>query len=305
MSFRIHERRATRGSSRLPALVALLLLLPPPCIAAEAPLLWEIRTPGSRVYLFGSMHVAPPSAYPLHTAIEEAFTSSDRLVVEIDITKTERNELTAAMEGRAAMPRGTSIEDIATDEELAIIAAGLESSPLRISDVMQVQPWLIELLATDPTGSPAGFNSEQGMDLHFLSRAHSRGIPVIELETVDEQIAALSGASVTSQLAWLVAGLVNRELGKGIAYLYELWRTGDEEALSAFLRLPVETDSRTRDVYNRLFAHRNEVWAERLETLITKSGTTFVVVGAGHLAGPGSLIDLLEKRGFQPRRVTE
>lgn len=267
-------------------------------------MLWRVAAQTGEVYLFGSMHVAPPSAYPLHPLVEAAFGGADRLVVEIDITTTKREELTQAMEGHSAMPRGVFIEDIATDNELAIIEGGLEGSPLEIEDIRGVQPWLIELVTTDTTGSQAGFTGDHGMDLHYLTRAHARELPVVELETVDEQIEALAGASVTSQLAWLVAGLVNRELGKGVAYLYELWRSGDQKALGEFLRLPVENDARSLEVYERLFSARNVLWADRLETILAKGGSSFAVIGAGHLAGPGNLIDLLRERGYRVERVT-
>jgi uncharacterized protein YbaP (TraB family) len=36
---------------------------------------------------------------------------------------------------------------------------------------------------------------------------------------------------------------------------------------------------------------------------MTKPGSVFVAVGAGHLAGSGSVIDLLQRDGYKVRRI--
>ncbi|MGL6044443.1 MAG: TraB/GumN family protein, partial [Sandaracinobacteroides sp.] len=48
---------------------------------------------------------------------------------------------------------------------------------------------------------------------------------------------------------------------------------------------------------------RNARWAAWLQKEMEKPGTLFLAVGAGHLAGNGSLIDELERRGLKAVRV--
>jgi uncharacterized protein YbaP (TraB family) len=53
-----------------------------------------------------------------------------------------------------------------------------------------------------------------------------------------------------------------------------------------------------------LVDRRNAAWAATLQHRLARPGTSFVAVGAGHLAGHGSLIELLRARGLHVQRVT-
>ena len=48
---------------------------------------------------------------------------------------------------------------------------------------------------------------------------------------------------------------------------------------------------------------RNANWVRWLEHRLDQPGTVLVAVGAGHLAGKGSVIDLLQKQGYKVERV--
>ncbi|WP_103933447.1 TraB/GumN family protein [Bryocella elongata] len=48
---------------------------------------------------------------------------------------------------------------------------------------------------------------------------------------------------------------------------------------------------------------RNRSWMPRLAELIHGNQTDFVAVGAGHLVGPGGVVALLRKAGYQADRL--
>jgi uncharacterized protein YbaP (TraB family) len=52
-----------------------------------------------------------------------------------------------------------------------------------------------------------------------------------------------------------------------------------------------------------LVAQRNRAMAQRIAERMSKPGRGFVVVGAMHLAGPGSIPELLRAAGFSVRQV--
>jgi uncharacterized protein YbaP (TraB family) len=52
-----------------------------------------------------------------------------------------------------------------------------------------------------------------------------------------------------------------------------------------------------------LFTHRNATWATWIRGRLTRPGTVFIAVGAGHLAGRGSVIDDLRAQGIRAERV--
>ena len=48
---------------------------------------------------------------------------------------------------------------------------------------------------------------------------------------------------------------------------------------------------------------RNANWVRWLEHRLDQPGTVLVAVGAGHLAGKGSVIELLQKQGYKVERM--
>ena len=51
--------------------------------------------------------------------------------------------------------------------------------------------------------------------------------------------------------------------------------------------------------YKQLMTDRNNNWLVKVEQMFNNDKSEFVLVGAGHLAGEGSLLTLLENKGYQ------
>jgi uncharacterized protein YbaP (TraB family) len=52
--------------------------------------LWKVKSKTSNVYILGSIHYLKKEIYPLDGKIENAFEKSDHLVVEANISETEK-----------------------------------------------------------------------------------------------------------------------------------------------------------------------------------------------------------------------
>jgi len=44
---------------------------------------------------------------------------------------------------------------------------------------------------------------------------------------------------------------------------------------------------------------RNEIWVGKIEAMLEEPGTRLIAVGAGHLAGEDSVIEMLEAKGYE------
>jgi uncharacterized protein YbaP (TraB family) len=51
------------------------------------------------------------------------------------------------------------------------------------------------------------------------------------------------------------------------------------------------------DVYRRLLTDRNRTWTKRIAEMADCEGVTLVVVGALHLVGEGSVVEMLSEQG--------
>jgi uncharacterized protein YbaP (TraB family) len=84
--------------------------------------------------------------------------------------------------------------------------------------------------------------------------------------------------------------------------LLDAWRDGNLDELAA--ELTADFDE-LPELQTALVSSRNRRWAAKLEALLEGSGRYLVVVGALHLVGEDSVIELLSARGFDVVRVRE
>jgi uncharacterized protein len=74
------------------------------------------------------------------------------------------------------------------------------------------------------------------------------------------------------------------------------WRAGDGDALDKMI---VEAMREHPAIYKKFLTDRNAAWMDQIVKLLGQEKDVFVVVGAAHLAGRDSVLELLRKRGFE------
>ena len=77
----------------------------------------------------------------------------------------------------------------------------------------------------------------------------------------------------------------------------EEWADGDVEGLGVLVANPDTGGG--EGIYDALFVERNANWVPQIEAMLDEPGTVFVAVGAGHLAGPDSVITMLRDKGYE------
>ena len=89
--------------------------------SATGCLLWKVKSDTSTVYLLGSVHVAKKEMYPLHPAIEKAFSDSSAVVVEADVKPEDQAKLMGLIQKRATYTPPDNIEKHVTAETIAAL----------------------------------------------------------------------------------------------------------------------------------------------------------------------------------------
>ena len=77
------------------------------------------------------------------------------------------------------------------------------------------------------------------------------------------------------------------------------WRTGDTDKLEALLTAEFD---KFPELYKPLTEDRNRAWMGKLVDLLDEDDDYLVVVGALHLVGHNSVVDLLRERGDEVRQ---
>ena len=285
--------------SRLFVLLLLLCFCRMVFAAGERLSLWEASGASGTVYLFGSIHVCTAECFPLSGSVLKRFDASDALMIELDPQKAGAQ---TSLLNAATLPVGERLDKKLTVAEwsaLSVVLNGLGLAPERLNTL---RPWMISLLISMQVAKQAGFELEKGVDLSLLARSRAQGKTLIELETAERQIRALSAGSEQEQTESLNRMVVQVRSGRMPAMLGDLfvaWKTGNAEALGKLVLEDMPEDSiQTRELLNQ----RNHEMAHAIVLRQRDGGKLFVVVGAAHMIGDEGLPALLQKQGF---RVTQ
>jgi uncharacterized protein YbaP (TraB family) len=140
-----------------------------------------------------------------------------------------------------------------------------------------------------------GFRPELGIEQRIAERAERDDKPIQGLETPASQFALLGGLPLSEQKRFLEMTLEDTsDLDEELEALLAAWRSGDATALA---RVLADAYDEFPELYGPLTEDRNRAWVKQLEPLLDDRDDYLVVVGALHLVGRNSVVDLLRSRG--------
>ena len=265
---------------------------------AERSALWAVRGQHNTVYLLGSIHVLRPGDGKLPRAALEAYADAEQLVMEIDLDDPRVADPTAllgTMQRAALLPESESLRGV-LGEDYAQIASRARESGLDLAVLDRFAPWFVATMLLQLELAQRGFQPELGIEQQLADRAVRDGKPIEGLETAEQQFAVLAGLPLPEQKRFLMMSLDESErLDAEIEDLLAAWRSGDADALEEMLSAAYEEFP---ELYGPLTEDRNRAWVGRLDELLDDRDDYLVVVGALHLVGRHSVVDLLRERGY-------
>lgn len=281
-------------------LAALLAVLAPHAGSArDRSILWTVKGAHNTVYLLGSIHVLRPGDGGLPKAAEAAYVDAEQLVMEIDMDDPATADpvaLLRAMERTALLPQGTSLREV-LGSDYASVADRARQAGVDLAVFDHYAPWLVAVTLMQVELARRGFAPELGIEHSLANRAGEDGKAIAGLETAEQQFAAMGGLPLAEQKRFLMMTL--EETAQIDAQLDELlvaWRRGDAEALARLLSAEFEDFP---ELYRPLTVDRNRAWLGQLLDLLDDRDDYLVVVGALHLVGRHSVVDLLGQRGYE------
>lgn len=257
--------------------------------APDRGVLWRISKGGHSSYLFGSLHVGRPDwAFP-GPALKAAWAATEVLAVELD--PADVLPALATLPPEPPLPPALARQIDASTRAACLPPGALATLPL----MLQVST--LTLLEARRDGFDAGF----GQDVMLLAWAKAEGRPVQSLESVEEQLQALSPSAdelqavVAGSLQQLRRGLVRKPMKK----LGDAWARGDLKTLADYPRWCACADTPAERAWmQRVNDGRNGPLAARIAALHGAGQRLLVAVGALHMTGPQALPRLLAAEGF-------
>jgi uncharacterized protein YbaP (TraB family) len=262
--------------------------------------LWSIQSQSNTFYLLGSLHVLRQDAYPLAAAIAKAYADCRKIVFETDIAAMQEPAMQAKMLQLGLYPQGQNLLPNLDGHTRQLLARKMTELGLPLEQFVRFKPWFLALTLTTVELQRMGFNPIYGLDLHFFNKARTDAKEIGFLEPVELQLNLLGNMVKKDQNAFLNQTLKDLEVVNELAAdLVKFWKAGNADGLHQLL---FKSFKDYPAIHDRLLIQRNKKWVKEIEVLMRENKNVLFVVGAGHLVGPESVVDLLKRRGYKVKQ---
>jgi len=272
----------------------------------ESPFLWKIALdPPS--YLYGTIHLPDARVLALPDVVTRAFQASDIVYLEVPMDAAAQQEAASAF----LLPEGKSLRAMLPAKlyERADAYCSSKGIPLAMLDRLSIMGVVVQLQLLDYTDELMAGHMPLDVSLSRMAAAEEK--PVRHLETIQEQITALTGFTEEEQISLLeqTLDLNDRSAAKGTTPTEDLvtaYLSGKESEL---LRLTEESfdpaEASTQKFMKNLVDDRNERMADRIaERLRAEPGQAhFFAVGTLHYPAATGILARLDAKGFEIERL--
>ena len=266
------------------------------------PALWQVRDEDTTIYLFGTVHVLKPRTEWFKGGVKRAFDGSDELILEI-VEPDDPQAMAAAMAHKGLARDGVKLSERLSPAMRGKYQSAMAANGLPWQMFEPFNPWMAGMaLAVKPL-EKLGYEADLGAEKTLTAAAKAAGKKVGALETIEQQLGYFAGLPMVSQVKFLTATVDGLpEMDKEFSRLIAHWQEGDPAKLAAEMNESLEA---TPELAQVLLIQRNGSWAKWIKERLARPGTVFIAVGAGHLAGKGSVQDQLKDLGVASVRVVE
>jgi uncharacterized protein len=263
------------------------------------PALWMVRDDDTTVYLFGTLHLMTLQIDWFHGPVRAAYGAATEVVTELGVV--DEAAIAQSLMAIAANKDGPPLTPELTEAQKLALESALAKSgmPARAADAFK--PWFTAMVLTVAPLKQLGFDPKLGVDATIQNQAKVDNKPVIGLETAEQQFALFDSLPRALQIQLLTSTVDEADkLAGRVDVMVNQWSTGDADAIAAMLNTETAASA---DLGRILLTERNARWAEWIKARLEKPGIIFMAVGAGHLAGKGSVQEALAGHGIASERL--
>jgi uncharacterized protein YbaP (TraB family) len=249
------------------------------------PSMWRVSDGDTTVWLLGSMHLLPSGTDWRGDAVDGAIADADALVLESDPQAKGDFESVAKAPGLTPLA-----ERLGPDKQDALRKAIARTG--QPGDAFDgYKDWAAAVMLGTGDALDAGATTKNGVDAQLWADFKRRKRGTIALEEPGAQLHALD--ILPPELQHLM--LEDAIAGPGYDSVLGAWSDGDVAAL--------DKATGPKNLRAFLVVAPNKRWSDWIAKRMAQPGKLLVAVGAGHLVGKDSIVEMLTARGFNVVRV--
>ena len=283
------------------ALVLAFAAFAPASARTPRPALWAVSDPDTTIYLFGTIHLLPAKYAWSSARLDQAVAGSQQLVVETIVDDKDPGKMMAALASLAFSPGLPPLSQRVPADKRAALTTAIAKSGLPPTAFDRMETWAAAFMLLGTQFKDMGLKSVEGVETVLRNRFLSDGKNIGELETNIEQLAFFDQLSEKAQRDLLEGAISpSGDMTKQFGGMLSAWARGDVDAIARSFNRDLAASPELRDA---LLKRRNANWSKWIEQRMAKPGTLLVAVGAGHLAGSDSVVEMLRRGGLKVRRI--
>lgn len=250
--------------------------------AKNAGLLWRVEKSGRTSWLYGTMHLMHIDYAKPGPQIMMGMRSSDVLAVEINFYEPQQ-----PVENNQNQKFEMSTEQ-RTRLQSAYQKECIKEYP--------THPALNLLVISQ--ANRQGLFVGYGPDARLMQIAKRMNKPIVQLESLEQQIKALMPRSQVEFSEQLNSSLKSFESGALYSYLEETAKAWQRNDFQTFAQHSERMEENDPAFFRRLNDERNILMAGKIDGLHSEGKRVFVAVGAFHMTGKHGIPKLLEEKGY-------
>lgn len=264
-----------------------------------APAMWRLSDEDTTIHVFGTVHLLRPELEWRTAAFDEAISSADKIVFEVDMKSPEAQRAIATdFLQRGMYEDGRTLKTVLNDDDEAVISAAFDSIGVPLDAMNTFEPWMASVNLGVMKLVNDGYDPNAGVETVIQAEAEAAGKTFGFLEEISQQTDAFDLLPEEEQITMLYeTALLLDESPRMLDLLVDEWAEGDVDGIATLVANP-DGYGFTDAAYQSLLVKRNQAWVPQIEAMLEQPGSVFIAVGAGHLAGPDSVIVMLRDKGY-------
>lgn len=261
---------------------------------------WQVSKGNDHIYIGGTVHILPPSEFPLPDEFSQAYKKSDSIVLETKLPDEGDTAFQMKMMQQVSYSGGKTIANkisAGTEKQLTEYLASLG---MQLPMVEKFKPGFLMTMFAMLEAQRAQLSGE-GVDIFYSKQAKNDKKAINYFESVEFQLDMIAKLGEGDEDRFIKSNLKQMKgFKEQFSGLLSAWRTGDEDKIYELGVKPMSEDPKT---VKAMLTDRNQNWIPQIEAMFGDKDKEFVLVGVAHLVGDKSVLQLLEVKGYKVEKL--
>lgn len=259
-------------------------------------LLWEITSPNTKEksYLFGTIHLIEKEFFKFPESLKEKIQSSKKIIFELPYPNN------TSVRDLLIFPGKNILNDFSENEKIKILNWFKQHLKIAENDFLsnysEFKPFVLAQTIIQFQFLDNSISYEQ----EIYKVVKSKSIQIEGLESINDQLKVLDSIPYQTQLKNIITAIDSFDIyGNTLKEIQLAYKNQDLKKIYQWM---LKDASLSSYPLTSVLDERNKKWISSIEKNINQS-STFIAVGAGHLAGENGLIELLKRKGYKLKSI--